>query len=131
MSLLVTITVCSIALISSGIYLLKIKYGDKNYSITPKIVDCIRYRDLYAFFKSEKIEKKLRENKNLKLFALKKDVENDGKKFIYVSMGFFDSNIQRSINIKDSLNLLSEKMDDILTEKFGRTQTFFMREDSF
>lgn len=104
-------------------------FGNKLVKTKPTYVDCIRYRDLYAFYQREDIQQKLASNKNLKLFAQKEDVTDaDGKKKVCVTMFFFDSVKQNSVPIENGLCLMSEKLDDILEKEFSVSSIYYMRD---
>lgn len=89
-----------------------------SHKVLQKEVECIHFSDVMTYFRSGDVQKKLSENKNLKLFATKTESVKNGRKMIQISLRFFNSD-KKNYESDMPLSFVSEKMDDLLKEKFG------------
>ena len=116
-------------IITGGIIYLKMKSGSKVIKIPPEQVECIKYWDIRDYFKSPEIQKKLEENKNLRLFAQKEVINVNGKDMYVITMSFFDKKLGTSVPAEgNTFCRMSEKLDDLLIEKFGKKSVLYMED---
>ena len=123
------ITMIVIGVAAGGMLVLQMKYGKKKSRVEAKIVDCIKYWDLFDYYKSPAIQDKLAANSKLRLFAQKEEKEIGGKQMYVITMAFFDSEQEDIVPLDNPLCLASEQLDDMLKEKF-REKTILYMSDS-
>ena len=99
----------------------------KGNKIPPKEVVCIRLSDVMSLFISQEVQKKLSENKNLRLFAIKAESTKNGKPMQKVILSFWNLE-KNNYDSPDLASFVSEKIDDELNEKFGQGRTWTVRE---
>ncbi len=116
------------AFVVGGVLFIKQKIGNKKVEVDAKVVECIRYWDLFDFYKSPVIQEKLAENPNLKLCMKKEVQKKDGKTIYVITSAFFDSSKEDFVLIENPLCLASENLDDILAEKINGRSVLFMRD---
>ena len=114
--------------IAAGTFILYMKFGRKKQQVEAKTVDCIKYWDLFDYYKSSAIQTKLSENPHLKLYVQKDEKTVQGKKMYFITMAFFDSEKQDSVPLDKPFCLASEKMDDMLIEKLNGRTIMYMRD---
>lgn len=118
------------SVIAVGGYLyLKVRSGKKNIRVDAKIVDCIKYWDLFDYYKSPEVQRKLSGNKHLKLFAQREEKVLEGRQMTIITMAFFDSEKEDVVPLDKPLCLASEKLDDMLRDKFGNKTMLYMRDE--
>lgn len=100
----------------------------KNNVSNCKEVECIKLFEVLDYLRRDEIQKLLSENENLKLFAKRNFVKKNGKEMIQISLLFFNSEKNDYDSSLPKIVFLSEKMDDMLTEKFGNGSVWCVKE---
>lgn len=118
----------TILAVTAGAFVLSIGFGKNKKRVEAKIVDCIKYWDLFDYYKSPEIQNRLSENPSLKLYAQKDEKTVQGKQMYFITMAFFDSEKQGSVPLDKPFCLASEKLDDMLIEKLNGGTIMYMRD---
>lgn len=102
----------------------------KNSQIKPIELDCIKLSDIMGEFRKEAVQKKLSENKDLKLWAKKSSISKAGEQYILISLRFRNSKKHDYENADDmSLSsFISKNIKDDLNVKFAGDDTWTVQE---
>jgi hypothetical protein len=99
----------------------------KNTQIKPMELDSIKLSDVKGEFRKDTVQKKLAENKNLNLFAVKSTISKSGEQYILVRLRFWNSEKNNYEN-PDLCSFISKNINDDLNAKFSGGSTWTVRE---